>query len=324
MALADWLRRGVGRDRAAEDVRAEADAQASLERVLDDLDTIRNAALVASGRATVVHHLLTDLVRQHEIDRLSEETRARSLWPYGYKCFSQNDEDGILEEIFRRIGVTSRTCLEIGVGDGLENNTLKLLHEGWRGVWVEADGECVANIQERVMPVVPELDVLHAAVTAEDVVRTIESRLAGGIDPENLDLLGLDIDGNDYWVLERLLPWRPRVIVVEYNAAWGPHTEWIMAYAADYRWNHRDNYYGASLKALTKLCNDFGYELVGCNFIGVNAFFVRKDCIGDHFLSPFDTATHFRPPRFAYMQMRAGHDPAIGPFVRSRDEGEPS
>lgn len=53
---------------------------------------------------------------------------ARSLIPFSGKVYSQNDEDGIIAEIFRRIGVSDRRCfIELGVGDGLENNTLALL-----------------------------------------------------------------------------------------------------------------------------------------------------------------------------------------------------
>ena len=51
----------------------------------------------------------------------------KRLLGYGYKVFSESDEDGLITEIFRRIGVESRTFFEFGVGDGLANNTLNLL-----------------------------------------------------------------------------------------------------------------------------------------------------------------------------------------------------
>src|ERR1700679_3271322 len=71
-----------------------------------------------------------------EMDRLRERRRLLSplsLAPYGYKIYSQNDEDGIIREIFRRIGTTTKTFVEIGAGNGLENNTVSLLFEGWKG-----------------------------------------------------------------------------------------------------------------------------------------------------------------------------------------------
>ena len=65
----------------------------------------------------------------------------RRLERHGFKGYSQQDEDGILQEIFRRIGEGDRRFIEIGVGDGLENNTLYLLYQGWRGLWMDADQE---------------------------------------------------------------------------------------------------------------------------------------------------------------------------------------
>ncbi|MGD1074328.1 MAG: hypothetical protein ABSB15_29845, partial [Bryobacteraceae bacterium] len=55
----------------------------------------------------------------------------RRLTRYGYKAFSESDEDGIIAEIFRRIGTENRVFFEFGVGDGLANNTLNLLLGGW-------------------------------------------------------------------------------------------------------------------------------------------------------------------------------------------------
>ena len=55
--------------------------------------------------------------------RYMEEKR---LLRFGFKVYSQNEEDGIINEIFQRIGTTNKTFVEIGVGNGLENNTLHL------------------------------------------------------------------------------------------------------------------------------------------------------------------------------------------------------
>src|SRR5262245_45118968 len=61
----------------------------------------------------------------------------RCLTRKGYKAYSQFDEDGLLDEIFRRIGVTNKFFVEFGVGDGLENNTVYRMAAGWSGVWIE-------------------------------------------------------------------------------------------------------------------------------------------------------------------------------------------
>src|SRR5262247_2953426 len=95
----------------------------------------------------------------------------KRLLRYGFKLYSQNDEDGIIQEIFRRIGVNNRTFVEFGVESGLENNTLKLLLEGWRGLWLEAGAENVTSIKSRFSDVIANnrLTVQLAFITAENI-----------------------------------------------------------------------------------------------------------------------------------------------------------
>ncbi len=71
------------------------------------------------------------------------------LLRFGYKAFSQSDEDGIIAEIFRRIGTESKVFFEFGVGDGLANNTLNLLLAGWKGYWIDGSPKFAAVIRER-------------------------------------------------------------------------------------------------------------------------------------------------------------------------------
>src|SRR5919204_6377034 len=76
----------------------------------------------------------------------------KRLLRYGFKLYSQNDEDGIIQEIFRRIGSTDRTFVEFGVETGVECNTAKLLVEGWRGLWIEAKPGNVEAVHRRFAP----------------------------------------------------------------------------------------------------------------------------------------------------------------------------
>src|SRR5262249_35751501 len=116
----------------------------------------------------------------------------RRLLRYGFKLYSQNDEDGIIQEVFRRIGVTNRTSVEFGVEAGGECTSAKLLIEGWRGRWIEAKPDSVAAIRRRFSPFLQDgrLTLRQSRVTAEN----IDGLLAdAGFDGE-IDLLGIDID----------------------------------------------------------------------------------------------------------------------------------
>ncbi|MFN8926780.1 MAG: hypothetical protein ACK5WM_14635, partial [Rhodospirillales bacterium] len=91
----------------------------------------------------------------------------RSVAAVPGQVHSQNNEDGILAEIFRRIGTRSRRFVEFGVGDGRENNTRLLLDLGWSGTWVDADPKGIAAIRERLAGPIADgrLTVVEALVT---------------------------------------------------------------------------------------------------------------------------------------------------------------
>ena len=154
-----------------------------------------------------------------------------------------------------------------------------------------------------------QLRLLNAFITKDSIPGLIAQL---GI-PRSLDLLSIDIDGNDYWIWQAIESISPRVVVIEYNATLRSPVSVVMEYRDTNQWNGT-SYFGASLKALEKLGQVKGYSLVGCNYTGVNAFFVRNDLLGDHFLAPFTAENHYEPPR--YTAMRAGHPSGIGPYVQ--------
>lgn len=234
----------------------------------------------------------------------------RCLIRHGYRIFSQSDEDGLIDEVFRRIGMTNRFFVEFGVGEGFENNTLALLLSGWRGLWIEAEEAPLAAFRETFQPALEEdrLTITASVVTAEN----IENLLGQGGCPEEPDLLSIDIDGNDYWVWKAIHRFRPRLVVIEYNASLGRAARLTVPYDPAFRWD-RTTRYGTSLAALESLGCAKGYALVGCSLAGVNAFFVRNDCLGDHFLPPYTSARHYEPPRFG--PRGAGHPPGWGQLV---------
>jgi hypothetical protein len=219
----------------------------------------------------------------------------RCLTRHGAKVYSQGDEDGILAEIFRRIGTSSRRFLEIGVGDGLENNTLALLLKGWTGVWIDGSPQNAAKIRARFGRMLKDgrLEFLERRVT----LSTLPEILSAAKATDALDLLGLDIDGNDYHILAQM-PLTARVVVLEYNARFPPPIDWVMPYDESHVWSGSDRF-GASLEAYTALLTDRGYSLVGCNLTGANAFYVRNDLLDqDLFLSPFTAELHYEPARY--------------------------
>src|SRR5688572_20337623 len=81
-----------------------------------------------------------------ELMRSAPYDRPGRLEPHGFRSFSQNDEDGILQEIFRRLGMGVGSFVEFGVQNGLQSNSRLLLYGGWRGLWIEASTDACAAI----------------------------------------------------------------------------------------------------------------------------------------------------------------------------------
>lgn len=246
------------------------------------------------------------LFLQHQRELLLQKARYQNLKRlnrYENQVFSQNGEDGIISEIYKRIGADSRFFLEIGVGNGLENNTVFLLQQGWRGAWVEGSQKSVNFIKRHFQNEIKRgmLIARHAFVREDNIIKIL-SELDILV---NVDLLSLDIDRNTYFILKPILSFlRPRVIVVEYNALYPPDIVWSVEYHPEKTWN-RTSYSGASLSAYVALAGEHGYSLVGCDLCGVNAFFVRSDLLGDWFLSPYTAENHYEPLR-DYLVHRKG------------------
>lgn len=242
----------------------------------------------------------------------SRHSDSLRLTHHGYKVYSQNDEDGILAEIFRRIDVKDRSFVEFGVEAGVECNSMWLLMQGWSGLWIEGSADHCAQIQLSHQSWIDQgkLTLLNAMVTAENINGLIGQKYA----KQEVDLLSIDLDSIDYWVWQAIDTINPRVVAVEYNATWAPPAALTVPYEAGRRWNGT-NHFGASLSALNRLAVAKGYDLVGCCLAGVNAFFVRKDLTGDAFISPGSVEEHYEPARYALSALPAGHPTGILPVV---------
>jgi len=189
------------------------------------------------------------------------------------RVFSQNGEDGVLIEILNRIGVEHRYFVEFGIQEGVEGNCVLLADVlGWGGLFLEADPEFFAGVSRKYAGT--PVDVRQEMVTAE---RVEEIFAAAGV-PVGLDVLSIDIDGNDVYVWEALTTHRPRVVVIEYNSGILGDGPLAQPHDPDRSWDG-GSAWGSSLAALEAVGRRKGYSLVHTDLSGVNAFFVRDDLL---------------------------------------------
>jgi glycosyltransferase involved in cell wall biosynthesis len=197
-----------------------------------------------------------------------------NLNAYEATIHSQNGEDGILMELFSRLRSEKPYFVEFGAEAGAQCNCASLaLMFGWSGLFIEGSETSYAYLEKNYAPY-PRVQTVCAMVDRENIVRIFEEQHV----PHGLDLLSIDVDGNDWYLWEALAAYEPRVVVIEFNPAYPPPERWVMAYNPTHEWTH-DDYYGASLASLTALGNRLGYALIGIDNAAVNAFFVRRDLL---------------------------------------------
>jgi hypothetical protein len=212
----------------------------------------------------------------------------------GRRCFSATDEDGITLEILRRVGrLEDGVFAEFGVGDGTQNNTLILAALGWKGFWVGGQ-DLVVEFDGN-----PRFTYEKTWITAENIValsRACQLR----IDAIQVDVVSVDLDGNDIYLVEKLLAsgMRPKLFIVEYNGKFPPPVKFQIAYDPDHVWRS-DDYFGASLSSFAELFAGFDYRLVCCNsHSGSDAFFV-EGALSKHFADvPTDIDEIYVEPRY--------------------------
>jgi hypothetical protein len=194
-----------------------------------------------------------------------------------FRTFSQWGEDGILQHLLRHIAVTKKIFVEFGVENYTESNTRFLLtNDNWAGLVIDGSAKNVDYIKSDDIYWRFNLKAENAFITRENINDLIRRN---GIEGE-IGLLSVDIDGNDYWVWEAIDVVDPSIVVLEYNARFGPERAVTSPYDAGFirtTAHHSNIYYGASLAALCLLGKRKGYAFVGCNTAGNNAFFVRSE-----------------------------------------------
>lgn len=247
-------------------------------------------SLLSRGRQTAGYAARTEI--GNILNSLSPDPKR--LEHFGFKVYSQSDEDGIIEEIFRRLGIKTGSFYEIGVENGLECNSLYLIHKGWSGTWIEGNADQREKIENKFQLILGRrLNLIVSFVTKENINEIIKGN---GIGTGEVDFFSIDIDGNDIYILEELDIF-PKVICVEYNAKFPPNLSKKQTYNPKHIWNKTD-YFGASLKALTEVAEKKGYDLVSTNITGTNAFFVRKDLTNGLFTHIGDISRLYNPPRY--------------------------
>jgi hypothetical protein len=193
------------------------------------------------------------------------------LTAQAFRMWSQFDEDGITLAILREAGTTTKRFVEIGCGANGGNSGFLAAELGWSGLMIDADEQKLAAARQWFTE---RATVVQAWVTRETIDDVLTEHGMSG----EIDVLSIDIDGNDYWIWEALSAVSPRIVIMEANLLFGGERAVVVPYDPDFdRHKLKPSYYGASLAALAALAGRKGYRLVALEPSGPNAFFLRDD-----------------------------------------------
>ena len=203
-----------------------------------------------------------------------------------FKVFSQYGEDGIIQYLISQADIQSheQIFVEFGVQNYTESNTrFLLISDQWKGLIIDGDQEYISSVQRSDIYWRYNLTAICKWIDRDNINDIIGSAGFSG----DIGLLSVDIDGNDYWVWERINIVNPVIVVVEWNSVLGMHHALSIPYDPAFsrpQAHYSCLYWGASIAAFYKLAKSKGYSLICSNRIGNNLFFVRNDRLGS--LSP--------------------------------------
>lgn len=237
---------------------------------------IHGRALITIGKTS---NELKMLVAKMLIDRMEKRGLVADIRKAEFKVFSQFGEDGIIQYLIQqaRISPDEQAFVEFGAEFYGEANTVFLLmNDNWRGLLIDGSERNVRFIHKLPFFWKHELTAIAAFIDADNINDIIGDAGFRG----KIGLLSIDIDGNDYWVWDRLDVVDPVIVVAEYNSVFGCRRAVTVPYDPKFTRrgaHYSDLYFGCSLKALEIVATRKGYALVGSNSAGNNAFFVKRE-----------------------------------------------
>lgn len=216
-------------------------------------DASRAMGSIASGVDRVTRNV-DALMRFMYTDRL-DMPYPQKLVAKRARFLSNDEDDGITLTLLAEIGVKHHRFVEVACGTNGGNSGFLALECGWRGLMIDADGERLAAAQRLFR--YADVAFAQSFVTRDNINRLLEEHDVR----DEIDLLSVDIDGNDYWLWDAVTVITPRLVIIEYNSYFGPEKSFVVPYDPEFdRHKYTNYYYGASIQAMTKLAVRKGYR----------------------------------------------------------------
>lgn len=245
---------------------------------------------------------------------------AKSFRDAEFKVFSQFGDDGIIQYLIARLEIPPQltSFVEFGVQDYSESNTrFLLLNDNWRGLIMDGDERSMESVRARDMYWRHDLTALCRWIDRDNINSILEESGFSG----PIGILSVDIDGNDYWVWQRITAVQPVIVIAEYNSVFGARQAITVPYDPAFnrtKAHYSNLYWGASLSALASVGRSKGYAFVGSNFAGNNAYFVHESYIGRGGIVAITPEQGYVESRFRESRDKQGGLTYVGGAARRR------
>lgn len=208
-----------------------------------------------------------------------QDKRLRSLEEAEFQVYSQFGEDGIIQWLIHNVAIDNKTFIEFGVEDYTEANTrFLLMNNNWSGLVMDGSEANMKRLNSWDYLWKYDLMAVAAFITKDNINQII---LDAGFQGD-IGILSIDLDGNDWWILNAIECVSPRILICEYNNIFGNEKKVTVPYDAEFvraKKHYSNLYWGCSIAAFRGWAKENGYYYMGSNSAGNNAFFVRRDCI---------------------------------------------
>lgn len=271
-----------------------------LARLIVEPVSQRIDAVLSRSMSTLRQQLDDSMILQGRALAVQNTLRAplASIQDAEFKVFSQFGEDGILQYLIAETGIRrdEQVFVEFGVQNYVESNTrFLLMNNHWKGMIIDGSREYMDFVRSQDIYWRHDLTAVDAWIDRDNINQLIGDAGISG----DIGVLSVDIDGNDYWVWERIEVVRPVIVVVEWNSVFGPEHAISVPYDPAFqreKAHHSNLFWGASIRAFASLAARKGYALMGSNAVGNNLFFVRSDRLGR--LLPLSVSEAYVESRF--------------------------
>lgn len=186
---------------------------------------------------------------------------------YKHDIYSQNGEDGVINEILRRLNITKGWVVEFGAWDGKYlSNTFHLVEKGFSAVYIEGDSNKIKALNDTVINY-PNIIPVHKFVSYDTMSESsLDNILKNTPIPLDFDVLSIDIDSYDFQVWKAVTKYNPKIVVIEIESSIDPYNNTYIHDGVKCK--------GTSFRPMLELGIEKDYKFV-CH--SGNMIFVRND-----------------------------------------------